>query len=159
MPLEVTPPSDLEPTAEELSEPVNQGVPSLAGLRILTVNDEVDSLDLTKYILEAVGAEVVTVTSVKAAIAALTESPDQYDVLLADIGMPDEDGLSLIRQVRALDAVAGGQISAAAITAYVSDQERQQAIDAGFQMHLAKPVDTTQLIWMVANLVGRVREE
>ncbi|MBD1867232.1 PAS domain-containing protein [Cyanobacteria bacterium FACHB-471] len=156
---EFTAPSYLEPTAEELSELVNQKVPSLTGLHILVVDDEVDSLDLMKYILEAVGADVVTVTSVREAIEALTKSPDRYDALLADIGMPNEDGLSLIRQVRALDVVVGGQISAAAITAYVSDRERQQAIEAGFQMHMAKPINPTQLIWMVANLVGRVSEE
>ncbi|GAB4380160.1 MAG: chemotaxis protein CheB [Elainellaceae cyanobacterium] len=159
IPPEFTPLSNLELTAAELSEPVNQEVPSLTGLRILVVDDEVDSLDLMKYILEADGAKVMTVTSAREAIEALTESPGQYDVLLADIGMPDEDGLSLIRQVRALDGAVGGQIPAAAITAYVSDRERQQAIEAGFQMHMAKPVDPTQLIWLVANLVRRVGEE
>ncbi|MEP0803636.1 response regulator [Funiculus sociatus GB2-A5] len=112
-----------------------------------------------RWTLEDVGAEVVMVASVREAIAALMASPSRYDVLLADIGMPDEDGLSLIRQVRALDAEAGGQIPAVAITAYVSDRERQLAIDAGFQMHLAKPVDLTQLIRVVANLTGRVTEE
>jgi two-component system CheB/CheR fusion protein len=60
--------------------------------------------------------------------------------------------------VRALDAIAGGQIPAAAITAYVSDREQQQAIDAGFQMHIAKPINRTQLIGTVATLVGRVSE-
>ncbi|MBD2261221.1 chemotaxis protein CheB [Pseudanabaena sp. FACHB-2040] len=159
LPPEFTPSGYLELTAEELSEPVKQEVPSLTDLRILVVDDEVDSLDLMKYILEAVGADVVTVTSVKEAIEALTGEPSRYDVLLADLGIPDEDGFALIRQVRALDAVAGGQISAAAITAYVSDRERQQAIEAGFQMHVAKPINPTQLIWMVANLSGRVSEE
>ncbi|MEH2139811.1 chemotaxis protein CheB [Nostoc sp.] len=64
------------------------------------------------------------------------------------------DGFSLIRQVRALKAEAGGQIPAAAITAYATEQERQRAIDAGFQMHLAKPIDLTQLVLMIANLTG-----
>jgi two-component system CheB/CheR fusion protein len=62
---------------------------------------------------------------------------------------------SLIRQVRVLDAETGGQIPAADLTAYASDQDRQRAIEAGFQTHLAKPVDPTQLIQMVANLMGR----
>ncbi|MHC5771648.1 MAG: response regulator [Nostoc sp.] len=101
------------------------------------------------------GAEVVIVTSTREAITALTESPGKYDLLLADIGMPQEDGFSLIRQVRALDAEAGGQISAAAITAYATEQERQMAIDAGFQTHLAKPIELTQLVLMIANLTGR----
>ncbi|HEY9750483.1 MAG TPA: ATP-binding protein, partial [Allocoleopsis sp.] len=158
MPPEVTLPSDLELTPDALSQLVSEN-PLLAGLRILAVDDEVDSLDLMKYILEAVGAEVVTVTSVREAIEALTESPGRYDALLADIGMPDEDGLSLIQQVRALDAVVGGQIPAAAVTAYVSDREQRQAIEAGFQRHMAKPIDSTQLILLVANLVGRVSQE
>jgi two-component system, chemotaxis family, CheB/CheR fusion protein len=71
--------------------------------------------------------------------------------------MPEEDGFALIRQVRSLDPQAGGQIPAAAITAYVSDRERQLAIDAGFQVHLAKPVYPDRLIQMVANLTGRVK--
>ncbi|HEY9619448.1 MAG TPA: chemotaxis protein CheB [Crinalium sp.] len=158
MPPDVIPPSILEPAAEELSELVNQKTPSLTGLRILVVDDEVAILNLMKYILEAAGADVKTVTSVREAIAALTKSSGAYDVLLSDIGMPDEDGFDLIRQVRALDAIAGGQIPAAAITAYVSDREQQQAIDAGFQMHIAKPINRTQLIGTVATLVGRVSE-
>lgn len=158
MPL-FTPPSDLDPTVEESKAVLSQEGTSLKGLSILAVDDDVNSLDLMKWTLEDVGAEVVVVTSVREAIAALMASPGRYDVLLADIGMPDEDGLALIRQVRALDAKAGGQIPAAAITAYVSEQERQIALDAGFQMHLAKPVDPTQLIRVVANLTGRVREE
>ena len=68
--------------------------------------------------------------------------------------MPDEDGLSLIRQVRLLEA--GGRIPVAAITAYVSDQERQQALNVGFQIHMAKPINPTQLVLMIANLAGRV---
>ena len=72
--------------------------------------------------------------------------------------MPEEDGLALIRQVRAMDAEAGGRIPAVAITAYVSDRERQMSIDAGFQIHMTKPVDQTQLIRVVANLTGRVTE-
>ncbi|MFB8790051.1 MAG: chemotaxis protein CheB [Potamolinea sp.] len=159
MPPEVTPPSDLEPIADESLEVVSQEVPSLEGLHILAVDDDVDSLNLMRWTLEDVEAEVVVVASVREAIAALIASPGRYDVLLADIGMPDEDGFSLIRQVRALSPEAGGQIPAVAITAYVSDRERQMAIDAGFQMHLAKPVDTTQLIRVVANLTGQVREE
>lgn len=159
MPLEVTLPSDLEPAAKEPLDIVSYEVSSLEGLHILAVDDDLGSLALAKWILKNAGAEVVAVTSVREAIAALKESPGRYDTLLADIGMPDEDGLALIRQVRALDAETGGQIPSAAITAYVSDRERQMAIDAGFQIHMAKPVDPTQLIWVVANLTGRVREE
>jgi two-component system, chemotaxis family, CheB/CheR fusion protein len=158
MPPEVIPPEELEPMVEELNV-ISQEVPSLAGLSILAVDDDVDSLDPMKYMLEDAGADVVAVTSVREAIAALMASPGKYDVLLADIGMPHEDGFALIRQVRALDPEAGGRIPAIAITAYVSDREGQLAIDAGFQLHLAKPVDPVQLVSIVANLVEPVRNE
>jgi two-component system CheB/CheR fusion protein len=83
----------------------------------LAVDDQADSRDLIKLMLENFEAEVVVVTSAREAISALTESPGRYNVLLADIGMPQEDGYTLIRQVRALAPEAGGQIPAAAITA------------------------------------------
>ncbi|MEH2186040.1 MAG: chemotaxis protein CheB [Nostoc sp.] len=158
MPLEITPPTYLEPIIlAETQHTLNGKNPplSLEGLCILAVDDQADSRDLLKWMLENFGAEVVVVTSAREAIATLTESPGKYDVLLADIGMPEEDGFSLIRQVRAFEAEAGGQIPAAAITAYATEQERQRAIDAGFQMHLAKPIDLTELVLMIANLSGR----
>jgi two-component system, chemotaxis family, CheB/CheR fusion protein len=106
-----------------------------------------------------VGAAVTVVNSAQGAIAALRSSPGKYDVLLADIGMPEEDGFALIHQVRTLDQEIGGQIPAAAITAYANDQERQLALNAGFKRHLAKPIDSNQLIQLVANLAGRVPAE
>jgi two-component system, chemotaxis family, CheB/CheR fusion protein len=147
---------DLDPIVLEPVKLPTQEVSSLAGLQLLVVDDEPDILDLMKYILENAGAEVTTTSSVKEAIAALRASEGKYDGLLADIGMPQEDGFALIQQVRALPTEMGGQIPAAAITAYVSNRERQCAIDAGFQVHLAKPIYPTQLIQMVANLTGRV---
>lgn len=150
------------PLLSELNSSVVEGreaaqqVPSLAGLHILIVDDEVDSLEMMQYALELAGAEVGIAGSVREAIAMLTASPDYYDVLLADIGMPDEDGFALIRQVREREAITGGRIiPAIAITAYVSKHEQQQAIDAGFQQHLAKPFEPTQLLWMVANHFNR----
>ncbi|MEH1942969.1 MAG: chemotaxis protein CheB [Nostoc sp.] len=161
MPPEITPPTYLEPIVLSETQPTLNGKNpplSLEGLCILAVDDQADSRDLIKSILENFGAEVVVVTSAREAIAALTESPGKYDVLLADIGMPEEDGFSLIRQVRALEAETGGQIPAAAITSYATQQERQRAIDAGFQTHLAKPIELTQLVLMIANLSGRVTD-
>ena len=142
-----------------VAEPVPIPLPTisaLARLQLLVVDDEIDILNLIKYILENAGATVTIVSSVREAMAALRESQGKYDVLLADIGMPEEDGFALIRQVRGLAAEIGGQIPAVAITAYVSDRERQLAIEAGFQVHLAKPIDPAQLIQVVANLTGRV---
>lgn len=153
LPPQVIPPNDLDPTPQPLLEAAGRQSLSLDGVEILAVDDDVDSLNLMKYVLETAGATVGLVRSAQDAIAALAADPGRYDVLLADIGMPNEDGLSLIRQVRALDASAGGQIPAAAITAYVSDRERQLAIDAGFQRHLSKPINSAQLAATVASLV------
>jgi two-component system CheB/CheR fusion protein len=143
LPLEITPPNQLETTVEP------EEVPSLAGLQILVVDDVADSCDFLKWTLEDSGAEVVVATSAKQALAALMETPNRYNVLLSDIGMPEEDGYWLIRQVRAINA----QIPAAALSAYASEQECEKAIAAGFQMHMAKPIQPSELIFMVTNLV------
>jgi two-component system, chemotaxis family, CheB/CheR fusion protein len=92
-------------------------------------------------------------------MAALAASGGSYDALLSDIGMPEADGLALIGQVRALSVEAGGQIPAMAITAYASERDRQLAIDAGFGMHLPKPIDPDRLIQMVSILTGRSRSD
>ncbi len=155
------------PTAPEIRSP-NQGElanrsiaealpssPSLEGLHILVVEDEPDTRDLIQWILENVGAVVVVAASARAAIAALTESPIPFDVLLSDIGMPDEDGLSLIQEVRSMDAPTISQIPAAALTAYANDRECQLAIAAGFQVHIAKPVEPVALTTIIATLANR----
>lgn len=157
LPLRSMPLENTEFAADPL-EAVSQ-LRALEGLQLLIVDDDASILDLMQCILEDAGAQVVTATSVREAIATLTASPGRYDALLADIGMPQEDGFALIRQVRSLDAAAGGQIPAAAITAFASDRERQMAIEAGFQIHMAKPIAPTQLISMVAHLTGRVTQE
>ncbi|GAP94137.1 two-component hybrid sensor and regulator [Leptolyngbya sp. NIES-2104] len=148
---EERPSTDLEPidTAEPLDLPIAE-VPSLAGLCILAVDDDAGSRDLIKWLLEDFGAEVEMAASAKDAIAVLTENPDRYDLLLADIGMPKEDGYSLIRRIRLLEV--GGQIPAIALTAYASDRERTLSIESGFQIHLTKPIDSIQLAIAIANL-------
>ncbi|MEA5553190.1 chemotaxis protein CheB [Anabaena cylindrica UHCC 0172] len=141
-----------------LAEGVNlsvDGLPSLKGLRILVVDDEADIRELLMTMLEGYGAEVTMAASAKDALSILTINPGIYDVLLSDIGMMNEDGYSLIRQVRSLSAEAGGQIPAAALTGYVRNEESQEAYLAGFQMHMAKPIQLDQLVIMVANLAGR----
>ncbi len=130
-----------------------QDNPSLIGLQILAVDDSADSLELLKFALEDYGATLLTVTTARDALAALNESPGRYDVLISDIGMPQEDGYSLIRRVRALSAEAGGQLPAIALTAYASEAEQQRAIESGFQAHVAKPVEPVQLAQVIANLV------
>ncbi|MEG4074881.1 CheR family methyltransferase [Microcoleus sp. Pol14C2] len=156
LPQELTSAIDLNSNA--LVEPLNASsdrVPSLKGLHILAVDDRIDTRDFLQFVLEGYGAEVLAVESARSAIAALTENPGRYDVLISDIGMPEEDGYFLIREVRALAAEAGGEIPAAALTAYAGDKERERAIEAGFQRHITKPVQPIQLALMVANLAGR----
>jgi two-component system, chemotaxis family, CheB/CheR fusion protein len=126
--------------------------PDLAGLQLLVVEDRVDLLAALKLVLEGYGAEVVTVTTAREAIASLNESPSRYDIMISDIGLPEEDGYFLIQQVRSRCAKTGGQIPAIALTAYTSEADRQRAIEAGFQRHMAKPFDFVQLGAMVADL-------
>ncbi|MEG4330673.1 chemotaxis protein CheB [Microcoleus sp. AT9_A2] len=157
LPQELTSAIDLKSTA--LVGPLNASsdrVPSLEGLHILAVDDQIDTRDFLQFVLEGYGAEVLAVASARSAIAALTENPGRYDVLISDIGMPEEDGYFLIREVRALAAEAGGEIPAAALTAYAGDKERERAIEAGFQRHMVKPIQPVVLALMVANLVGRL---
>lgn len=131
-------------------------LPTLAGLQILVVEDEVDSLELLSTILQEAEADVIVTASVRAALAALETSNGQIpDVLVSDIGMPDEDGYALIRQLRQLEAERGGRIPAIALTAHASSDDRKRTLLAGFQMHLTKPVEAAELVTVVASLAGR----
>jgi PAS domain S-box-containing protein len=127
--------------------------PSLSDLHVLVVDDDADTLDAVRHLLELAGARVSTASSASEAFDALTGEPP--DVLLSDIGMPGEDGISLIRRVRGLDRSRGGQVPAAALTAYTQVSDRHRALGAGFQAFLAKPVDPGELAAAVARLAGR----
>ncbi|MEP0908854.1 ATP-binding protein [Leptolyngbya subtilissima ST-M1] len=141
--------TDLEsPALEGSSAPVA----SVDGLQILAVDDEIDTLELFKFVLGNYGANVATVASASEALAALSDNSNRYNVLICDIGMPEQDGYWLIQQVRSLSADADGQIPAIALTAYVDEADRQRAIAAGFQRHLAKPVDPEDLIRAIVSL-------
>ena len=131
--------------------------PRLDGLRILIVDDDADIRDLLTYTLEVCGAEVMAAASADEAISALTESSTPMDILISDIGMPDEDGYALLRRVRALEPENGGGIPAIALTAYARTQDRRAALLAGFQSHVAKPVEAAELIAVIANLAGRIK--
>ncbi|HEX8144702.1 MAG TPA: PAS domain S-box protein [Pyrinomonadaceae bacterium] len=125
----------------------------LDGLRVLVVDDEPDTLELLKAGLGQCGAEVVTVRSAGEALEAMaTVVPG---VLISDIGMPDEDGYDLIRRVRQLPAESGGRVPAIALTAYARTEDRMQALKAGYQMHVPKPVELAELVAVVASLVRR----
>lgn len=125
---------------------------SLRGLRIVVVDDDPDTLDLVRQLLEDAGAAVRAVGSAAEALEALRRAPP--DALLSDIGMPGEDGYELIRKVRALPPEEGGQVPAAALTAFAHFEHRQQALSSGYQLYLAKPIDPAELTAAVARLAA-----
>jgi two-component system, chemotaxis family, CheB/CheR fusion protein len=129
--------------------------PSLQGLNILVVDDETDVLTVITMFLEHYGATVTAMASAPAALQMLQAHPQAYDLLLSDLGMPEMDGWELIRQIRGLDAASGGQIPAAALTAYNSSRDREMSLAAGFQAHIAKPIEPAQLVANVANLARK----
>jgi PAS domain S-box-containing protein len=125
----------------------------LRGMRVLVVDDEFDARALLTTMLERSGAQVLAVSSTREAL----ESMDKWkpDVLIADIGMPVEDGYSLIRKVRALPGDRGGQTPALALTAYARTEDRIRALSEGYQVHLAKPVDRIELATVISTLGQR----
>jgi PAS domain S-box-containing protein len=141
--------SGVEP-ADGLRKP--QGS-ALAGLRVLLVDDEADTRGVLAMLLELEGAHVLMASSAGQALDALRRDP--IDVLLADIGMPEQDGYSLIEAVRALP-MPWAAIPAIAVTAYVSTRDRARAFDAGYGWHLAKPVDPDQLVALVSTAARSV---
>jgi PAS domain S-box-containing protein len=126
------------------------GAAMLEGLRVLVADDDEDACLLLAALLRRRGAEVVAARSAAEAFEAFTRA--RFDVLVSDIGMPGEDGYSLIRRVRALPEELGGRTPAAALTAYARESDRQSALEAGFQVHLAKPADPAELLNVVAAL-------
>ena len=125
---------------------------SLSGLRVLVVDDDEESVRVVAAHLEQHQAIVLTAASARDALAIVQR--ERIDVLVADVAMPNEDGYTLIRKVRALSAPAAA-IPAAALTAFVRDEDREQALGAGFQVHLAKPIDPHALVATVARLGHR----
>ena len=123
---------------------------SLKGMKILVVDDEDDTREFVRSLLEQNGASVIVAASAAEAIAAVQR--DQPDLLLSDLGMPDEDGFSLIRRVRALPSDRGGRIPGVALTAYARSEDRTRAMLAGFQNHVPKPVVPTELLAVLASL-------
>jgi CheY-like chemotaxis protein len=125
----------------------------LDGLKILVVDDDPDTRDLVTTILTRCGSEVRCSESAAEALRAFQEfSPD---LLVSDIGMPDEDGYGLIRKLRKLKSKRARQIPALALTAYATDEDRSLALSAGFQMHLPKPIEPENLVSSIAAALGR----
>jgi PAS domain S-box-containing protein len=127
--------------------------PGVSGARVLAVDDECDSLEIVAAVLRRCGAEVRTAPSSAAALEELARwGPD---VIVSDISMPGEDGYALIRKVRALDPEAGGRVPAIALTAYARAEDRALALSSGYQVHIPKPVDPSELLAAVSSLVAR----
>ena len=127
--------------------------PSLTGLTVLAVDDEPDARTLLKRVLEDCGARVFVAASARDGLAIVRRA--RPDMIVSDIGMPGEDGYDFIRQVRALPPDEGGRTPAAALTAFARAEDRTRALRAGYQTHVAKPVEPTELTAVVASLATR----
>jgi CheY-like chemotaxis protein len=125
----------------------------LENVRILAVEDQDDSRDLLQFVLQREGAIVDTARSVPEAKAALAAKP--FDLLVADLGLPDEDGYSLIRAIRGTFPSPAREIRALALTAYAGDYYRTQALAAGYDAYLAKPIEPSRLMEVLRGLIGR----
>ncbi len=145
--------SEIEQQETTDSSPNSYPDNSLQNIRVLVVDDQVDSLDVCKMMLEIRGAEVEAATTAAEAIEILGQF--HPDVIISDIGMPDEDGYELIRRIRRLPEQSGGRIPAIALSAYTQELDRTRALLAGFQLHIAKPVDFKEIVDSVTLLASQ----
>jgi signal transduction histidine kinase/ActR/RegA family two-component response regulator len=144
LPVPLGPSLSPRPDAGESADPVGDAGPKLLGLRVLLVDDEEDARQLMTHILEEAGARVLGADSAAQALMQLRSAP--VDVLVSDIGMPEADGYSLVRAIRNLPAEQGGLLPAIALTAFAREEDRQRALQAGFDLHLGKPVEPQHLV-------------
>ena len=134
--------------------PVRAHVPThLVGARVLVVDDDPDAREVLRTILEDAGARVTTSGSAMETRALLSQS--HPDLLIADIGMPGEDGYSLIKSIREMSTL-DAQVLAIALTAHSRPEDVQHALASGFQMHVAKPIDSNRLVASIAHLFSTV---
>ena len=136
---------------------VAEGMDNLAGLKVLVVDDEADTCELLSSVLSSCGAEVTAARSASEGFELFKLV--RPDVMVSDIGMPREDGYELIRKVRALPEASGGKVPAVALTAYARSEDRMRALRAGYQMHVAKPIELGELVSIVASLANRLIQE
>lgn len=149
LPIESARPRPL-PVVEHPSPHVDQ---LIAGLRVLVADDEPDAREVIRAALESHGGYVVSVASAAEALQALRQAT--FDALIADIGMPEQDGYSLMRSIRALPAKDGGGIPSIAVTAYATLRERDEALGAGFDAHMGKPFDSDRLALTISKIAAR----
>jgi CheY-like chemotaxis protein len=149
----VGPQGRLHPRVEQ-GAPVLEVRPNLDGITALVVDDDPDAREVIARILRGENALVITASSAAEALERLLAS--KFALLISDIGMPGEDGYDLIRKVRALPTDFGGRIPAVALTAFARSGDRQRALLTGYQLHVSKPVEPSELITVCASLVGRI---
>lgn len=125
---------------------------SIAGLRVLAVDDDEDSRELLKILLEQHNARVTTAGSAREALAQIESAA--FDVLMSDVGMPGEDGYELIRKVRALPSLAAARVPAIALTGFARREDQQRALDAGFNAHVTKPIEPENLIQKIKSVLN-----
>jgi CheY-like chemotaxis protein/anti-sigma regulatory factor (Ser/Thr protein kinase) len=130
---------------------------SLAGVRVLVIDDEVDACELLKRVLAGYDADVLVAASATEGLQIL--KAEKPDVAVCDIGMPEMDGYQFIREVRQLSPSSGGSIPALALTAFARSEDRTRAILAGYQIHLSKPIEPQELAVTVASLAGGAAKE
>jgi CheY-like chemotaxis protein len=128
-------------------------VRELEGVRVVAVDDDADAVTLVAELLEAAGARVRTAASADDALRLIETEPPQ--VLVTDLGMPQVDGFQLIDRIRTHHNPLVRRVAAAALTAYARSEDRVKALRAGFQIHLAKPIDPTELVTTIAALARR----
>jgi signal transduction histidine kinase/DNA-binding response OmpR family regulator len=159
-PLRAESPPPPSPAASSLdAAPTFEAPPALDGLRILVVDDEPETRALLQFVIEQCSAHVTTAGSVPEGLAALALAPatERFDLLISDVGMPGEDGYSFVRKVRELPDENVRRIPALALTAYARVEDRTAALRAGFNMHLAKPIDPNELLVVLETLIRSVR--
>jgi len=156
LPVRAVSPLPAERERAEQDDPCPSGKPAarLDGVRVLIVDDEQDARELVAMVLREAGAQTREADSALSAIEAMDR--EVSDVLVSDIGMPLQDGYRLLRDLRSRAPDHGGAVPAIALTAFTRDQDVDRAMDAGFQLHLAKPVDPAELVAAVHRLAKRV---
>jgi len=147
-------PAELRPEALAAARDASVEGISLTNIRVLVVEDEPDAAEFVTNLLESHGADVVSAASAREALEAVAQA--RPDILISDIGLPEMDGYQLMEQIRKMDVAKGGGIPAVALTAFARSEDRTRALRAGYQTHLAKPIESTELIATVASFAELV---
>jgi len=145
---------------------LRQGLTRLDGVYVLLVEDDDDSRNLLTMMLKRQGAEVIAAKSAAQAFRVLTQATTTRDsitglpvrlpdIVISDIGMPEEDGYQLIQKLRRLSESEGGLIPAIAVTGYATRKDHDRALESGYQVHMAKPIEQTELLLAIASLVRK----